>query len=131
RPPRPDYRVNIAPTAPAVGKGSGLAINVNAERIDDYDGPIEVRLDNLPPGFSAPATSIPEGENSTSFTLFAEANAAAPTGKPALKLVARAAIDGREVVRESVGGTPTLVDPGDLLATTEQSEVTVKPGGQV
>src|SRR5262249_9449791 len=42
RPPRPSFTVNFNPTAPAVSKGAALPINVNTERIDGFDAPIEV-----------------------------------------------------------------------------------------
>jgi hypothetical protein len=131
RPPRPSFNVSFSPTAPTVSKGSALPINVNADRIDDFDGAIDVRLENLPPGFSAPATTIPAGENSTGFALYAEPTAAVPASSAPLKLVARAAIDGKEVVREVTGGLPKAAEPGDIVTTTEQSEVTLKPGGEV
>jgi hypothetical protein len=131
RPPRPGYTVSFSPTAPAVGKGSGVPVTVTARRVDEYDGPIDVRLENLPPRFSAPPSTVPAGQNSTNFALFAEPTAAAPpAGAAPLKLVARATIDGKEVVREATGGVPTLQEPGDLRATTAQSEVTVVPGGE-
>ena len=88
-------------------------------------------MENLPPGFSAPETSIPAGENSTSFALFAEVSAKAPLKGPPLKLVARTRINGKEVVREATGGLPRAVPAGDLATTAAQSEVTVRPGGQV
>src|SRR5262249_14731064 len=46
------------------------------------------------------------------------------------KLVARARIAGKEVVRQATGGWPRILPPGDLATTTEQSEVTVRPGGK-
>ncbi len=130
RPPRPSFNVSFTPTAPAVSKGSALPINVNADRIDGFDGAIELRLENLPPGFSAPATTIPAGENSTSFALYAEPSAAVPASAAPLKLIARAKIDGKEVVREVTGGLPKLQEPGDIVTTTEQAEITIRPGGE-
>jgi hypothetical protein len=136
RPPRPSFNVSFNPTSPAVWKGGGLPITVSAERIDGYEGPIDVRLENLPPGFSAPATTIPAGENNTAFALWAEATtdtskspvANAPGSPGALKLVARATINGQEVVREVTGGVPKVVEPAELVTTAEQSEVAVRPG---
>jgi WD40 repeat protein len=130
RPPRPSFNVSFTPTAPAVSKGGALPITVNAERIDEYDGPIHLELQNLPPGFSAPATTIPAGENSTSFALFAEPSATVPVDAPPLKLIARATIDGNPVVREVTGAKPSVIEPGDIVTTTEQSAITVKPGGE-
>jgi hypothetical protein len=131
RPPRPDFTVRFSPTTPAISKGAAVAINVSADRRDEFDGPIEVRLENLPPGFSAPATTIPEHENSTSLALFAEPGAPIPVKAPPLKLIASAVIDGKQVVREAAGGLPKLIEPGDIVTTTEQAEVTVKPGSEV
>jgi hypothetical protein len=130
RPPRPAFTVSFSPTAPAVSKGGALPITVNAERIDEFEGPITLKLEGLPPGLSAPATTIPAEENSTSFALFAEPGATVPQTAPALKLVAKAMIDGKEVVHEAAGGTPKVIEPGDIVTTTEQAAVTVKPGGE-
>jgi hypothetical protein len=130
RPPRPSYNVRFNPTSPEVWKGNAVPITVTADRTDGYDGPIEVRLDNLAAGVSAPATTIPAGEESTAFALYAEPNAALPEKLPPLKLVAKAMIDGKEVMREVTGGVPKVVEPGDLVTVTGQSEVSVIPGQQ-
>ncbi len=130
RPPRPDFTVNFNPTTPAVSKGSALPIGLTAERIDEFEGTITLKIENLPPGFSAPTTTIPAGENSTSLALFAEPGATVPPKALSLKLVARATVDGKEIVREATGGLPKAIDSGDIVTTTEQSAVTVKPGGE-
>jgi hypothetical protein len=131
RTPRPSYNVAFNPTAPAVWKGGAVPVTVSAERIDGFDGPIAAKLENLPPGFRAPATTIPAGENSTAFALWADATASSPPMTvPALKLTARAVIEGKEVRRDVTGGRPTAVEPGEIVTTTGQSEVTVRPGGQ-
>ncbi len=131
RPPRPDFAIRFNPTAPAVARGGASAIGVSAERIDGFDDAIELRLENLPPGFSAPATTVPAGENSTSFALFAEPTATVPAGAPPLKLIARAVVGGKTLVRETAGGVPSLTEPGDIVTTTVQAAVTIRPGGEV
>jgi WD40 repeat protein len=128
RPPRPSYNVRFDPTSPAVWKGGAVPVRVSADRIDGFDGAIEVKLENLPPGLSAPATTIPVGEYNTSLALYADPNASLTEKLSPLKLVARALIDGKAVVREVAGGVPKVIESGDLVTTTEQSEVTVKPG---
>jgi WD40 repeat protein len=130
RPPRPSYTISFSPTAPAVWKGGAVPLTVSADRIDGYEGEIKVRLEHLPPGFRAPATSIPAGENSTAFALYAEPGAKTPGKLPPLRLVAEAVIGGEKVVKEATGGLPRVVEPGDLVTTTVQSEVTLGPGGQ-
>src|SRR5439155_15281642 len=129
RPRRPSFTVKFDPTSPAVWKGGALPINVTAARLDSFEGPIEVHLENLPPGFSAPATTIPAGETTTSFALYADPTAKTPVGQAfqppetrqtgmsaphPLKLVARAVINKQEVVREATGGLPKVVEPDDL-----------------
>jgi WD40 repeat protein len=131
RPPRPDFSVSFNPSTPAVWQGGAVPVTVSAERTDGFEGPISVHLENLPAGFSAPATSIPAEESSTAFALWADATAKTPSGGQPLKLVARALINGKEVVREVTGSLPRVMEPGELATTTEQSEVTVKPGQQV
>src|SRR5207237_10696497 len=84
-----------------------------------------------PPGFRPPATTTPAGENGTSFALYAEATATVPPGAMPLKLSARAAALGKPLVREAAGGVPKLTEPGDIVTTTVQSAVAVKPGGEV
>jgi WD40 repeat protein len=131
RPPRPDFRVSLSPAAPAVWKGGAVPVAINVERLDGFDGKIDVCLENLPPGFSAPATNILHADNGTAVALSAEATAVNPPAKsPPLKVVARAEIDGKEVVHEATGGLPTLRDGGDIMTATGQAEVTVRPGGE-
>src|SRR5712691_5887259 len=47
-----------------------------------------------------------------------------------MSLVAHAKIDGQDVVKQVAGGLPKVIDPGDIVTTTAEAEVTVKPGGQ-
>ncbi len=85
----------------------------------------------MPEGFSAPATTIPAGENSTVFAFFADPLAKDLGKAKPMSLVARAKINGQDVVKQVAGGLPKVIDPGDIVTTTEKAEVTVKPGGQV
>jgi hypothetical protein len=129
RPPRPNFSVKFNPTTPVVWKGGALPISVTADRLDDFEGRIQVRLENLPPGFSAPPTFIEAGQTTTNFALFADAKAANPDPKALpLKLVATAMIDGQQVVREAIGGLPKVVEPGDIVTTTAAQSVTIHPG---
>jgi hypothetical protein len=131
RPPRPSFNVSFSPTAPLVWKGGAVPVNVNIERIDGFDGRVDVRLENVPRGFRAPATNILPSDNSTALAFSAEGAAAnPPAGAAPLKLVARAVIDGKEIVREATGGLPKVVEGGDIITTTDLSEVAVRPGGQ-
>jgi hypothetical protein len=127
RQPRPDFQISFT-TAAAVSKGGAVPVRVTAKRIDEYEGPIKLQFANLPAGLSAPEATIPAGENSTAFALYAAPGAVVPKG--ALKLVGRATVGGKELVREAGGAVPAVIEPGDIVTTTEQSEVTLRPGGE-
>ena len=86
-----------------------------APSIAGFDGEISLRVENLPPGFSAPATLIGPEENSTAFALWADAGAADPGKAQPFKVVAQAMIGGKEVMKEVTGGLPKLVAPGDIV----------------
>jgi hypothetical protein len=131
RPPRPGFNISFNPTHPVVWKGGAIPVTVRADRIDGFEGAIDLRLENVPPGFSAPVTTIPEGENATAFALWADATATDAAKGPPIKLIARARINGQEVIREVTGGLLKVKDPGDIVTTLQQSEVIVQPGGQV
>jgi hypothetical protein len=131
RPPRPDFAVSFSPGSPQVWQGGAAPVSVSCDRFDGFDGVIAVALENLPAGFTAPATTIPAGELSTALALYAEPSAASPPkDAPRLKLVAKATIDGKEVSHEVAGELPSAVEPGDIVTTVEQTEVTIQPGRQ-
>jgi hypothetical protein len=130
RPPRPDFTVRFAPTAPKVWKGGAVPVTITATRTDGFDGPIDVRFDGLPAPFRAPTTRIEAGQLTAAVALSA-GTGPVPDKLPPLKLSARAAIDGKEVVREATGSAPAVVEPGDLMTTTNLSELVIRPGSEV
>ena len=54
-----------------------------------------------------------------------------PSKMSALKLTARVLIDGKVIAKEIAGGTPSLIEPGEIVTSTQESAVTLKPGGTV
>ncbi|OWK46905.1 WD40 repeat domain-containing protein [Fimbriiglobus ruber] len=127
RPPRPDFTVKFTPTAPKVWKGGAVPVTITASRLDGFEGPIRVQFEGLPAPLHAPSTIIDARQQTTAVALAADAGAVSGAGTP-LRLVARATIGGREVIREATGSTPTLAEPGDLVTTVSSSELTIRPG---
>src|SRR5262249_54414638 len=118
RAPRPDFGVSVNPTAPSVWKGGALPFTVTADRRDDFDGPIQVRVENLPPRSSPPPTFSGAGKPPTTSALPADGKAMSRDAKPPpLKLVATAMIDGKEVRHEANGALPKAIEPGDIVTT--------------
>lgn len=130
RPPRPDFNVSVSPASPVVFPGGATPVQVNVARLDDFDGTIDVELKNLPPGLTAPRTNIGPDDNTTSVAVYADAKFVLPAKMQPLEVVARAKIDGKEVERRSPGGLVRIGKSPDLVTTTEQAEVTIKPGGE-
>jgi WD40 repeat protein len=130
RPPRLDFRVSLAPGAPTVFPGSATPIQVNVTRVDAFDGPIDIEWKNLPPGLRLPATNIGPEDNSTSVALYAEPGFTLPEKPMPLLAVARAQIGGQVVERTTGGISPKLGKAPDIVTTTQEPEVTLRPGGE-
>jgi WD40 repeat protein/mono/diheme cytochrome c family protein len=98
---RPDFAAFLEGQNPAIPAGSGRNFTVRIDRIDDFDGPVRVDITGLPPGFSVTTPVIVEaGLFSAQGTVYAAADAAKPANTPPAKLVARALVNGKEVVKE-------------------------------
>jgi WD domain, G-beta repeat len=139
RPPRPDFSVEFSPQKVAVWKGGSVPITVTATRIDGFDGPITVRLVDLPSGFDAPTTTIESGQTTAVLPLYSVPTANLKGAAPFM-LSASATLWGTQNVKKAdfegshakgifvKGGSVTLVEPGDIVTTTNLNEVTIKPG---
>lgn len=128
RPPRPDFSVSVR-VAGAVSKGGAVPVRIDVTRLDEFDGVIDVKLPGLPAGYSAPATNVLRDDTGTVVSLSADAKATAKPGT--LRVEASSTIGGKAVARTAETKLPQLVEPGDIVTTTGQSEVTIKPGGEV
>ncbi len=71
----PDYKLAVSPRNPNVPAGGRIPVTVTAVRMDDFDGPIPVSVQNLPPGLHASDGIIEPGQNSTELVLQADENA--------------------------------------------------------
>ena len=128
RPRNPDYRVQVHNVNPKVPAGGSVEFRVTAERLDGFDGPISVELNNLPPGFSASTPIVIEAGQVQAFgVLSCDADAPAPTdqnGGVSLAM-ASAEIRGEEVTHPGNGlGKITLGEAPKLLVQIEPA-----PGG--
>ncbi len=127
RPPRPGFGINVTPQAPSVWRGGAVPLTVNVSRSDGFTGPVEVRLDGLPPGFHTDPSRIDADQMSTTIALWTDPDAKSPPAGQ-LKLIGRSVIDGKEIEHTVNSGKPTVVDPGDIVTTTAQREVVIHPG---
>jgi hypothetical protein len=130
RPPKPSFTVKLSPESLTVERGGAVPLTINVERIDGYEGAIEVRFDDLPPGISIPATRVLPGEANTVLALYADASA--KVSDKAMPLKATAWADpGKSRVERNTQATVKIIEPRDLVTTTKQSEVVLHPGREV
>ena len=132
RPPTPDFLLSVSPSNPNVPASGRIPVTVNAQRLDDFDGPIEVTLKNLPAGLQATEGVIAPGQLSTVLLLSATDNARLDHAAP-LEVVGRAQLGGewkeRSADPEDKLKLISLMPKPDIVMTAETKEVTLAPGG--
>jgi hypothetical protein len=133
RRPRPDFRLTVAPRNPSVPVGGAIPVTVTAFRMDGFEGPIDVSLEDLPPGLHARPGVIGSGQVSTTIVLSADAAAKLSAAAP-LKAVGKSSAAGATLTHiaspEDRLKLISLMPRPDLLMTAETKEVTIEPGGR-
>lgn len=134
REPRPDFRLSLSPEYPNVPAGARVPVDVNADRLDGFEGEIQVRLEGLPAGTTATSGVIEAGETGATLLLSAEPGARtlpAAERRP-FRLVGTARIDGAERTRtvEPGGGSSwvAVLPKPDLTVRTARQQITLAPG---
>ncbi|MBI2481354.1 MAG: hypothetical protein HYV60_22760, partial [Planctomycetia bacterium] len=116
RPPRPDFRVVAvaeqiqAPVNAAavlagttsIRRGGTTLYDVRVERREGFDGEVEITAEGLPAGVTCRTTLVGASQNSGVLVFQAAEDAAAWSGN--IRVVGKAAIDGKEQARYARGG---------------------------
>jgi hypothetical protein len=149
RRPNPSFTVAIEGKDPKVSPGSGREVAFKATRIEGYDGPVRIEIDNLPSGFAFHGPiEIEAGQQDARGVLSAAADARPPdeAANKAVRVRALAMIEGREVVEDlgtlgdiQLGDKPQVtieIVPGDDPAVVRQVpgeplEFTIRPGQRI
>ncbi|HAV62943.1 MAG TPA: hypothetical protein DCY13_11330, partial [Verrucomicrobiales bacterium] len=127
RPRQPDFAVSVGGKNPKVSPGSGREITFAATRIEGYEGPIRIDVENLPAGFTSSApVEIEAGQRSAIAVLHAYREVIAPdqAADEAVRVIATAVIGGREVRHElgSLGDIQLAAPPKVTLAILPGSD---------
>jgi len=99
-PPRPDYRLRLAPSSVKVRRGNTVALDVLLSRIDDFAGPVTLFLSNAPAGFVLGGAVLRSRERNQRITLSAPLNP--QTNLLNLDVWGAAVLDGKPVVRRAL-----------------------------
>ena len=130
RPPQPGFNIRFAPAAPALANFSSVPIALTAERIDGYDGPIQIRFADIPPGITAPATTIEAGTFTTAIALTANIVVPSAKRKTSPRIIGEAVVNGKKIVSETIMPDPKVIESGDIRTWTDEREITIQPGKQ-
>ena len=133
RQPAPEFMLSVSPRNPNVPLGGRIPITVTALRLDEFDGPIEVSLKDVPAGLHATRGVIGPGQISTTLLLSADDEAKLDRAAP-LEVVGRAQLVGNEWAERWANPEDrlkliSLMPKPDIVMTAETKQVTLEPGG--
>ena len=111
------------------------------DRLQGYDGPIEIDVKGLPPGVTAGPAKVSAGEDSTVVVLSASADAAVDAPPGTMEIVGHATINGRDVARSANLNAmldadldpdlslqlASIIPPPDVVVTTDSRQVSLEP----
>ncbi len=121
---RPDFKVTLVGTDPAVGAGGAKEFKASVQRIDGFEGPVRVDIAGVPPGFRATTPLLIEaGQLEALGVIEAEPGAAAlqAAASRGSRATASALLAGREVTH-AVNNLGTI-----RLAPAPKLRVTIGP----
>ena len=131
RAPAPDFRLGVDPRNPNVPVGGRIPVTVTALRLDDFDGPIEVSIEDLPAGLSATKGVIEPGGVSTTVLLSADENAHLDRAVP-LRVSGKAKDGARQLAHwaspEDRLKLIALMPKPDITMEAKTREVVLEPG---
>ena len=110
RPAKPDFNVQLQGDKPTVQAGSGKEFKLMANRLDGFNGEIQLAVENVPVGFEVSQPLVIEAGQ---FFAYATINAAPDAKEPTpedvkkIKFTARAVVNGKEFTK-GVGGFAEL-----------------------
>jgi hypothetical protein len=159
RPRQEDFRISLDPENPNVPRGGSLPVTVNLDRLDGFNGPVDIRIEDLPGGITATPTRIgPDLFNAiltlTSSDFPGEPGASAPglnqaspgadssksekANPPApltFKAIASANIGNQTIEHATAPGfglhQVTVTSPPDLVVSVEPAVAAISPGQEL
>jgi hypothetical protein len=118
---KPDFNVTLNGANPTISPGSGQEFSFTAERIDGFDGEIEMEISGAPPGFLISSPIVIQGGHLTAQgTICAAADAKNPDENQQTKITATAIVNGKKVVKDiNAFGKIKLSAPPKLIVAME------------
>ena len=143
RPRNEDFRISLDPENPNIPRGGSLPVTVNLDRLDGFNGPVDIRIEGLPAGITATSTRIGPDLFTAVLTFTAsdnsgEAGVSAPelTATPmTFKTIASAKIGNQVVEHLTTPGfglhQAGVTSPPDLKVSVDPLAATISPGQEL
>lgn len=125
-----DFKLTVQPDEVNIGQGGSTAVTVTAQRLNGFGGPINLKVEGVPAGVTVSPAVIPAGQGAGTFTLTADAMAAAGAATQ-LKITGVATIGDKPVERQAqpieIYKAPLAQDNQNSIRTTEMLPAAVMP----
>jgi hypothetical protein len=132
RPRKEDFKVTIKGKDPKIGRGSGQEILFKVDRFEGFAGPVTIELSAAPSGFTlTPSVEVDAGQITAVASLQASAEAVDPdeAADKAVRVMAKAVVEGKEVVKElGTLGNIQLGDVPKVRVEIQAQELKIRPG---
>jgi len=130
-----DFTLVADPDNPNIPQGGSTPMTVSVNRLQGYQGPIEIEVKGLPRGLTASKAEIAAGEDSTVVVLSA-APGSNPDSLPAhFEIEGRAVVNGRAITRlasaDKVLQVTSIIPPPDVAVRAEPEQVAIAPDKEV
>ena len=132
RKPSPDFKVNLSTENPNIPRGGTTLVTATINRVDGFDSPVDLTVENLPAGITATTARIEPNTNSAILALTAAPSAQAYSA-PTWKVTATAGASLKQEIDPGGprGGWITVTPEPNHKVTLIPSRVTIHPGQDV
>ena len=148
RPRQEDFRILLDPENPNIPRGGSLPVTVNLDRLDGFNGPVDIRIEGLPAGITATSARIGPDLFNAVLTFTADESAGQPATLPpadaggspgamplTFKTIASAKINDQLVERTTTPGfglhQVSVTSPPDILVNVTPLAATISPGQEL
>jgi hypothetical protein len=131
----PDFTLTASPENPNIPRGGRLPVEITANRMLGYQGPIDIHFLGLPRSIRPSAATIPPGQDQTTAILSAPAESPTWLAATPFRIEGRGLVNGHELVRVADPEMPlrvvALMPPPDVVVTAQPREIALEPGQTV
>ena len=131
----PDFKLVADPDNPNIPRGGSIPVTVSVNRLQGYEGPIEIEVKGLPKGVTASSAEISAGEDSTVVVLSAAPDLPVDSPPAQLEILGHAKVNGRPITRvanaDKVLQVASLIPPPDVAVRAEPTQVVIAPDKEV